>query len=346
MRVLEDDTPWSRIEGAATAPKNLVKLMATALQDRGDSSDTAAQSARLLYQNAAMEGAHQEQFTGMARGESTLDNRNLMMTRDIMALLGFTENEVKFLESRNGENRRGADHALANLYEMAQTLHAMPANMKLELRNELLLRSAGAGLRPAQNVRGSRNQVIVNPKIISFMEIASRRTKFDADPIENRASAIGDSEGRLDTKNTPIFVYKSSDRALEDVDRNRRGADSETKTIRGDDRVISYRNLARELSRLEKNSRESRNTQLRQDATEASVGKNWQITDLDIIGNLMKAETEMKYRKNNTINRHAGRLGTKDTRRYIQSDEMSRDYVNELSANVRSKNPKNRRDAN
>ena len=34
LRILEDDTPWSRIEGARQAPRNLVKLMATALETR------------------------------------------------------------------------------------------------------------------------------------------------------------------------------------------------------------------------------------------------------------------------------------------------------------------------
>ena len=47
--------------------------------------------------------------------------------------------------SDTGHKGKRARQELAKLYKMAEVLHALPANVKLEMRNELILRSVGGG---------------------------------------------------------------------------------------------------------------------------------------------------------------------------------------------------------
>lgn len=355
LRLLEDDTPWSRIEGVQTSPKNLVKLMASyvhgadyAAGNFGDGNRTAAQQLRALQQESA-EGSKQEAFKGQKNDELTLENRNQILTRDIMALLGMVESDVKFLESYHRKNKKHADLLLANMYHLAETVHSLPANVKLELRNELILRSAGMGLAPgdASATRKVRDQVVVNPKIIQYMDLMVRRTEKPSDGgVDNRKNASGDPEAKLDhiMSKTSLFVFKNASRSSEDIDANRRiaGAEEARSTKKKEAKTHSYRNLAKFAQRMERNVRSGVNTQFLDDTTAAQNRKNMNIGDTDIYDVLQQGAVDCEFGENKALTRHIGRIGSKNMRRNVDSDYHSIDQTNEIGLpDKKRKNPKN-----
>lgn len=335
MRLLEDDTPWSRIEGTRRTPKNLVQLMATSLEDRGGiHGQTAAQSARLIFQGTAEDSYGQEQFKGMRGGSEEMTNRGQLLTKDIMALLGFVEQDVRFLESRAsypGKQGKTARQSLAHMYRMAEVLHALPANVKLELRSELILRSAGFGLIGGAGGRKVRNKVVVNPKIVSHMDLMVRRSETPGNPLANRSGAVGDSEQQLSKRNHlngPLFVYKSVARQSEDIDFNRRAAentDSKYKSSSNatEGKAASYRTLGIKAQRIEKNKRAGTGTQYQGDAQRAPVFKTKNIGDNDFYEHMMSAVTDTNFGENKALTRHIGRIGTKNMRRYQDHEEFN-----------------------
>jgi hypothetical protein len=342
MRLLEDDTPWSRIEGTRNVPKNLVKLMATVLEDQSGPMDpkTAAQSARLVYHNSALTGHNEEQFRGMRGGETEMSNekRSRKTTKDIMALLGFIEQDVKFLESRasySGKQGRRARQELANLYKMGEVLHTLPAHAKLELRNELLLRSAGFGLIPTDSsrMRKHRNQVVVNPKIVQHMDLLVRSTSKPGDVSANREMTEADSEGRLTkTKhfNEPLFVYKSVAKATENLDANRRSAEGTDKghgVAKGATAgtAANYKGLARTAEKIEQNKRESRGTQSQTDATRNMIYKTQNMGDNDHYETLHNAEIDNRFGDNLYKDR---RMGTNMSQKSAARRDMQHEAFN------------------
>jgi hypothetical protein len=337
LRILEDDTPWNKIEGSKNVPKNLVKLMSTALQEKdGLDPKTASQSARLMYQDSAMSGHGEEQFRGLRGEESEQgnDKRSRKLTKDVMALLGFVEQDVKFLESRcsdPGKQGKRARQELANLYKMAEVLHALPANVKLDLRNELILRSAGMGLRMADPSK-VQGQVVVNPKIVQRMDLMTRRTEKPGDPNNNREWAVGDSEDQLSKKdhiNVPIFVYKSASKLSEDLDFNRRSAESTDKKhndVRAATahRAKSYKNLVKTAEKIQRNKREGRNTRELADTDPNLVYRTKKIGETDPYEAMQNAITDNKFLTSGVGKRHGGKLGVKSAaRRYIQSEPFN-----------------------
>jgi hypothetical protein len=353
LRILEEDTPWSRMEGSRNAPKNLVKLMATALEGESDlSPGTAAQSARLMYHNAAGAGHGEEQFQGVRGQEAEMGNRSMMLTRDIMALLGFVEQDIKFLESRAsdpGKQGKQARRALADLYKMAEVLHATPANVKLEMRNELLLRSGGFGLTPGDGSGGrkTRDQVIVNPKIVKHMDMMVRRMeKPNGDGTANRRDAEGDAENALNKRNHlngPLFVRKATNRSEENIDFNRRAAESGEAKYKShtEGKTVKYNNLKKMAQRVERNKRLGTSAHDYQDTEQAPVYKNKNVGDVDMHELMIHAVIDNDFGENQALTRHGGRMGTKDMRRYHTSDHVAPAAMGEASP-LRRKNSSSR----
>lgn len=350
LRILEDDTPWSSLEGYKQTPRNLVKMMASQIYSDNPniSPYTASEIGRILMQNDQVEqGANQ----GLSRDESENYNRNRALTKDIMALLGVTANEVKFLESYEGENKKIAEHTLANIYKMATVVHSIPANEKLQMRNELILRSAGMGLAPAtaSDLRKIQDSVVVNPKIVEFMSWQTGRTPMEGSPASNRIFASGDPENKLNNfmEKASLFVYKTPGAATEDVTsvmwKSNRGDTTKDTTKK----TASYKHLAKYAQRIDRNQAMGITTQLPGESEKSIQYNTMPIGETDFQENLRSTALDNEFGQNRYLNRHTGKIGTKNMRRHIDSDYLSLDHMNELgSSDVEGmsarKNAKNR----
>ena len=318
LRLLEDDTNWSKIEGmSGGANKSLVSLMSQLANGR-----TADASGRLLQQDQDSP-ATAERFRGMRYQESELQTRNYTLTKDIMSLLGITENELKLLESRSNQNDKAATHSLANLYQMAETVHRQPAHIKLQIRDELLLKSAGAGITPGTGYE-ARTNVIVNPKILSFMSTQVRSARAqDQDLSEANWNADADSEGKLDKafSKLPLLVYRSATRDSDSVAALWTQGDH---VQPGSKRAHSYKNLVITATEVRKNRDESDISNWFDDAGRFNYGKLKTHEGEDPYAAQQHAELDNEFGENRALTRHIGRIGTKQTSRYHVRDGIQR----------------------
>lgn len=345
LRILEDDTPWSKMEGTKQSPKNIVKLMASQIYSDSPniSPYTASQIGRILMQDDQTEIAANQ---GISRDELQNKNRSQVLSKDIMALLGVTANDVKFLESQRGSNKKMAKRMLADIYKMATIVHSASANEKLDMRNELILRSAGMGLAPGNN-RNVQDLVVVNPKIVEFMAYNTGKNSKPEDYSENRKLAFGDSENRLDNfmENTPLFVYKTPS----NNETNHLMWESEGTAITQDTskKTANYKHLAMFSQSAQKNRDASNSTQVLQESDNTPEYSQKNIGENDFQENMRNTALDNMFGENKFLKRHGGRIGTKQMRRHMVSENYNMDQISEVGSHdiegmTARKNAKNR----
>jgi hypothetical protein len=326
LRLLEDDTNWSKIEGmSGGAPRNAIQVMSSLAN-----GESAATTGRLLAQDQQSPGTS-ERFRGIRYDETELTTRNFTITKDIMSLLGITENELKLLESKSSSNDKHAVHALANLYEMAEAVHRLPAHTKLEIRDELLLKSAGAGMVPGTGYVARAN-VIINPKILSFMS-TQVRTSRPKDIDQAWWNADGDSEGKLDRalSKAPLLVYRTQSNDGDNISSLWTDSDH---VKPGSKRAHSYKNLVMTATRIQENRNKSGVGNWFDDAGRFNYGKLKTHAGEDNAVAMQHAEIDNEFGENHALTRHIGPMGSKKTRHLLRRDDSPRTDM-ELEAGSR-----------
>lgn len=343
MRIVEDDAPWSRIEGIKQTPRNLVRMMATQLYSDSPTlaPRTAAEMGRILMQADQLNNPAN---TGIAREEMTNTNKNNTVTRDIMSLLGITANDVKQLESMQDKNRKPAQKMLADIYHMAETVHRLPMAEKMDIKNELLIKAAGGGLKPAGDPVGLSSQaVVLNNKILEFMHNETRSSAAHGDTSKNETTT--DTHKAL-LQDNPLFVYKN--KPDEDVELNRMNTTTTMPQNQNSDKKRhSYSGLAKFSIHLENNRKLGNATQLLAELSGQQTQHRHQAnkSDQDFHENMLNTQLDNEFGDNRYLNRHGGRIGSKNMRRAQTSDYFSYDQMNEsgvTAQNGHRKNPKNR----
>ena len=343
LRILEDDTPWSNLS-STQSPRNLVKMMSSQIySDNANISPyTASEIGRILMQSDQVEqGSNQ----GISRDEVQLQNRNQILTKDIMALLGITDNDIKFLESYKGSNKKMMKHALTDIYNMGVLVHQLPANEKLQIRNELILRSAGMGLTPSSDSRKIQDRVIINPKIIEFMAHQAGKTpNSNFDLRSNLDFADADPENKLNNpiSNTSIFIYKSPNNT-EDLNSIMWESQNSEHFKDTSKKTANYKNVNKYSQKLERNRMSTNPTQDMSTSNNTPLFTAKSLSDSNYQENLRNAEIDNHFGDNKYLTRHMGVVGTKQMRRHMNTDTLI-DQMSELGitdiGKIR-KNPKN-----
>ena len=320
LRLVSEDTHWSLIEGQQNAPKNIITLMSNLVDNKA-----ATEVSRHLKQDSYTAPANSERFRGGKYSEHELETRNNILTRDIIALLGVTMNELKFLESKAQSNSKKAQHALANLYTMAEAVHRAPAHIKLQMRDELLIKSAGQGLSPANphNLRSNRNEVVVNPKILKYMDLMVRKGTTPGDTWENQMQAIGDPDDKLDKwlSNTPLFITKSKTQDGEDIVAVfHEGLNSQNK--KEGKSTHSYKSQATEAMIQQRNRKKGVLDQILDLTTQSQQRKNRDKTPNEYYTEMMSTEVDNDFGENKALTRHIAPMGNKHAGRYQQRDDF------------------------
>jgi len=342
LRLVSEDTHWSLIEGQQTAPRNIIKLMSS-LVDGKSASDVS----RHLSHDSHAAPANSERFRGGKYSEHEASTRNNILTRDVIALLGITLNEVKFLESKASKNNKQAQQALANLYSMAEVVHRAPAHTKLQMRDELLIKSAGQGLSPAGpgNLRANRNEVIVNPRILKFMDLMVRKGSTPGDVWENQMKAIGDPDDKLDKwlSDVPLFVTKSKTHDGEDIVAVFRQSNA-SQNLKDGKKTHSYRGQVAETMLQQRNRKEGVLDTLLDTTTQTQQRKNRDRTADDFYSEMMHAEIDNEFGENKALTRHIAPMGNKHAGRHQQRDDFHSARREIVSDRQIRKNPNTSRD--
>ncbi len=89
-----------------------------------------------------LDGKKQETIGETSRFNKLLSlqdkNKDNIVVKDIMAILGITENELKYIKSMESTNRKIYEECMANLLDMVVVLEKLPPNVLLDIRGELL----------------------------------------------------------------------------------------------------------------------------------------------------------------------------------------------------------------
>jgi len=259
--------------------------------------------------------------------------------------LGITDNDIKFLESYKGSNKKMMKHALTDIYNMGVLVHQLPANEKLQIRNELILRSAGMGLTPSSDSRKIQDRVIINPKIIEFMAHQAGKTpNSNFDLRSNLDFADADPENKLNNpiSNTSIFIYKSPNNT-EDLNSIMWESQNSEHFKDTSKKTANYKNVNKYSQKLERNRMSTNPTQDMSTSNNTPLFTAKSLSDSNYQENLRNAEIDNHFGDNKYLTRHMGVVGTKQMRRHMNTDTLI-DQMSELGitdiGKIR-KNPKN-----
>jgi hypothetical protein len=247
-------------------------------------------------------------------------------------------------DSYSGENRKQAELLQANLFKLTELVHKTPAHVKLAMRDELLAGSLGKGLCPAtpSQTRRARDNVIMNPKIVQYMDMMTRKTEKPGDPEASRRRGEADSEGKLANifADGQLFVQSSAPVGGTDADANRRRTDGQRAQNRGqrETKTKSYSRLRRRAEDVSRN----RNTggQATQDLLESArriTGQNLPVGQTRA-PNVDSTADDARFGDNLYQDRSGGgHMGTKYMRRMMDDDVEDRALgIHEAGMQVRN----------
>jgi hypothetical protein len=305
----------SKIEGMRAMPTNIVALMAS-----GAREGTAAKNLRQSLQEAFGDPT---KYPGVS--EQQTKNRDRKLTNDIMSLLGFTNNEVKWTESLKTTNRGAAEHMQAQLIQLVEFVHALPAHAKLAMRDELMMTSLGKSLTPADpsKIRRARDNSIVNPKLVQYMDVMVRSTEKPGDPNTARQLGWADPENKLQGifANGELFTTRGRFEAESNPIFNRQKADTQDEMLPGhrETRTKSYAALSRNDKRAERNRNAGINVQDLQDTMTRIMGQNLAPGDTRV-PMLGDSTADNDFGENLFKDRRGGAMGSKYMRRFMEDD--------------------------
>jgi hypothetical protein len=284
-----------------------------------------------------------ERYTDGKYKEKQAVNRNLTLTKDILALIGLTSNEVKVVERMSNENRKGAPQAVADMYHLAEIVHRAPISLKMQIREELMLGTVGGrGLKPgnANDLQNNREQVIVNPKIVSFMDLMTRKEPKIGDKNQIRKQTVGEPKRNDWIKDLEVFVAKSADRDSERVTNAFFESDGKVKQTGGNGKKThSYKSLALSEIDTEVNRHDTRTEQLLPNSAILQSGRT-PIDASNVNKSLRQAIHDNDFGENLKLERHIAPVGSKYTRRNtVDTIEYEDEIINKPK-----KNSRNRRD--
>jgi hypothetical protein len=330
MRLIENDYPKGKVWESKT-PANLVRYMANNLYSEDQSElRTNYEKIRIGYQSASKDG-YDEYKTNIRQDENNI--QHMLYTRDIMSLLGVTQQEMKILEQKETQNNPQARQALAQMQDMVDMVHRLPVSEKRIIRDELLLYSTGGGLRPsdAENSKMVQNSSIVNPKIIKRMQMKVRKTAdLPDDPYTQSEMFVADPEGKLgkhDSKTEKLMVYKMDIKDTDfDLQRNLSMVDKE-QPYKGktEHKTHKYKALLYGAQELAANRKSARNDQDVTESTQMAIYKGVNNQN-DIELNLYSGSTDNNFGQSAVLQRFIGKMGRNNVRNMVEND-----YIHEES---------------
>lgn len=303
LRILEDDTKF--MVSKEGMHKNMVRLMNLAT---GETNHETSKKTSFF----SMRNGEEEKFAGMKRKEmETVQGKSNLLTKDVMALLGFTSYELKKIERMAQTNKKKAKLMLANLAKMTETVHKLPANVKLSLKDDLIRRK---GVIQSGDLVAKQENYAVDNKVVRQLEQKTSGTGPHANPKSRKLAT--ESDAKLKRTLEMGGIYRSAKK--ENVRKNANQASVETRDKTK--QTISFKGLAP----VAPGSDMGINTQFFTDAGDAPIRKTTALGDLVAMAEKINVDNE--FGENKSLDRHGGGLGSK----YTRKDMIAEDYTNDM----------------
>lgn len=354
LRLIEDDTPRSRINTLTTSPRNLAKLMSQYVHDadyaNGNFGDgrklTNAAVARKKAQNPDQEKGLKE---GLANNENTVNNRSQKVTADILALFGITEHEVKWAKSLENTNPKHAQLTLANMVELVEMVHKLPLGERIKVRDELIMKHSGKVVKGDLRHIQQESEVVINPKLLRQIQQDVRGwAPLPEDPTGALREIDADRKVR---EPTAIYVRKTASRDSEDVVLAGHNVTTQERAFKylGSVEAKDYSQMHQTAVQLQKNRQNAANSHVGVDTSggDRYNGKVVRPKQGEIARNMRSAVDDQDH-----LDMGAGKIRHARTAphavatassmsRHTASDYVSADQTMELSGAPRRKSPWN-----
>lgn len=298
MRMIADDRKFSVLSGIRSGNKNLIKVL---------DEMTQSEERKKIQDYDAVANQDKREFM---YSEQSSKNSTASITRDILSLVGISEQQVKFLESQANKNNKTAVRALAELYSMTELVHNSPAHTKLQIRKELLKSAAGAGLKPGT---GDRQASLINPKIMSYMQRQTiNYTTKSRETVDKRA-ANADIKIK-DFKNVRIAKSAKQEymgNTMELIDSGIKAGNSK--------KAVNYKKILKDSSPNQNTSATSQT---------ASETLNTMLVKRKLVSNKYRemmdnGKTDNEFGENKSFNKHGAKTSYKKNLAFMQQQDFS-----------------------
>jgi len=196
--------------GGLEKPQSRLRVMD---QDRKINPFAASQNTRDIMKFLSGKTGGRIQSQRFANSDKSRYNRILeeearpqgrVVIKDIMALMGVTENEIKWINSLDNKNKTQQKRMIACVAEMVEGLEKLPPNARLALREELLWDRVKSGIVPKN--RGGLSRTVINPKVKEILSAKNKKLKFGE--RGNHRESFGDPENVLQKIVTSGELYQ------------------------------------------------------------------------------------------------------------------------------------------
>lgn len=309
---IEDDRRIAKSREQKT--KSIAKLMSSRVDG------TSAQGARDIQQL----GESPNESNRYNKYDETLGkNRNNTLLGDIIALMGYTKQEIKYLENEANKNNKQAKHSLNDLRTMVEYVQRIPITEQKQFKDYLITK----GLTPG-NYDTVRRSTIINPKIIEFMDLNTRKqaTHQDSERARHESKSL---QKMIDT--IPVFITKHYGGSNDGVKLKSKAQDD------GDYGIsLEIYNYKAKIRELESKNRKKGTTDIDFTEIHKSMLLKSAPNNLDNYKLMNTVKLDNNFGENRFLDRHGLQMGSKQTHRYVDKPDME-DSIQQTAR----KNPKN-----
>ena len=252
----------------------------------------------------------------------TNTNKSDVITGDIVALMGYTNQEIKYLEREANKNNKQATKSLNDLRDMVEFVHRMPVTERRLFRDQLIVK----GLTPG-NPDNIRRNAIINPKIMEFMVNSTTSSSKHGD-TENMRRESKSLQKMIDT--LPVFIYKQKSGSGDYIKiMNETEYDTELSDTM---RTVNYKSKIREMESINRKLGTTDNEYFISQETMRGTNK-FDSNNREL---LLNTELDNKFGENRFLEKGKTVMGSKQTYGYSDMSGLG-DSVSQSSR----KNPKN-----
>lgn len=181
LRVMSEDRKINPLGVRRENRKDLMRFLAS----RTDENRAITQGAERFND------IERTRYTNIIERQNAPQGR--IIIKDIMSLLGITENEIKYINSLDQKNKIQQKQMIMCLAEVVQGLEQLPPNARLELRDELLWARVKGGPIPKNKGGLARAQITIKAR----EALKTTNTKQAKLANSQGREAFGDPESKI-----------------------------------------------------------------------------------------------------------------------------------------------------
>lgn len=248
---------------------------------------------------------------------------------DILSIIGVSERDIRAAESMSNKNNTMAKHAVAELKNLVEMVQRMPVSEQMRIRDDLMLRSAGAHLKPKKG--SASREALVKPVAVEHMinTIRTAKSRGESGKAAWESNATQRAHTSMELFTSGALTPGSTSAAWESEASGRTHASREVRT---------YRDLAKSVNgpSVDAAALDMPLPEYFRDRVNETLAKHHGALDQ------YNGEVDIDFGDNHAKSRHVGPLGHKSIAKYKTDREYySEDKTESETTHRGTRRPKN-----